>query len=131
MIFRCLLHPRCLSAALLAAAAMTAFAQPDLQPPPNRGQMLYATHCIECHNSQMHWRARHQARDWATLRAEVHRWQAAALLGWSDADIDEVTRHLNDTIYQFELPQPRADSRACAMKNRSISAVASGPRGSV
>ena len=31
--------------------------------------------------------ARHQARDWTTLRAEVHRWQAAASLGWSDADV--------------------------------------------
>ena len=90
---------------------MTAFAQPGQPPTPTRGQMLYATHCIECHNSQMHWRARQQARDWSTLRAEVLRWQAAASLGWSDADIDEVTRHLNDTIYQFPQPQPRADAR--------------------
>lgn len=109
---RSLLLVRCLSVALLAAAAMPAFTQPEQQPPPTRGQLLYSTHCIECHNTQMHWRARHQARDWATLRAEVYRWQATASLAWSEADIDEVTRHLNDTIYQFELPRPRADARA-------------------
>ena len=97
--------------ATMLAAAMAVFAQPELQPAPTRGQMLYATHCIECHNSQVHWRARQQARDWGTLRAEVYRWQVAASLGWSDADIDEVTRYLNDTIYQFELPRPRADAR--------------------
>ncbi|MDF2463311.1 MAG: cytochrome c domain containing protein [Ramlibacter sp.] len=109
---RSLLLVRYLSVALLAVAAMQAFTQPEQQPPAStRGQMLYSTHCIECHNTQMHWRARHQARDWTTLRAEVHRWQAAASLGWSDADIEEVTRHLNDTIYQFELPRPRADAR--------------------
>lgn len=131
MATRFLLTVRSLSVGLLAAMAMLAIAQPEVQPPPTRGQMLYSTHCIECHNTQMHWRARQQARDWSTLRVEVYRWQAAASLGWSDADIDEVTRYLNDTIYQFDLPQPRADARACAMKKRSISSVASGPRGSV
>lgn len=102
---------RCLSLAALAGATMPALPQPEQQPASTRGRMLYSTHCIECHNTQMHWRARQQARDWTTLRAEVHRWQAAASLGWSDADIDEVTGHLNDTIYQFELPRPRADAR--------------------
>lgn len=102
---------RDISTVLLAAATLAAFAQPRPQPAPTRGQMLYATHCIECHNVQMHWRARQQARDWGTLRAEVYRWQAAATLGWSDADIDEVTRHLNDAIYRFPQPRPRADAR--------------------
>ena len=31
----------------------------------------------------------------------VRRWQARALLNWSEGDIVEVTRHLNDTIYHF------------------------------
>ena len=108
-----LLHIRRLAVTLLlAATAVLAVAQPELQPPLTRGQLLYATHCVECHNSQVHWRARQQARDWATLRAEVYRWQATASLGWSDADIDEVTRHLNDSIYQFPQPRPRAHAHA-------------------
>lgn len=101
---------RHLAVAWLAATAVLALAQPQPPPAPTRGQLLYATHCIECHNSQVHWRERQDARDWNTLRAEVVRWQSAASLGWSDADIDEVTRHLNDTIYHFAQPQPRAAS---------------------
>ena len=101
---------RLLAVTLLAATAGLAMAQPALQPAPTRGQLLYATHCIECHNSQVHWRERKEAQDWNTLRTAVVRWQAAASLGWSDADIDEVTRHLNDTIYLFAQPQPRAAS---------------------
>jgi len=106
-----LLHIRRVAVTLLAATAVLAAAQPALQPPSTRGQMLYATHCIECHTTQMHWRARQQARDWNTLRVEVQRWQAAASLAWSDADIDEVTRHLNDTIYRFPQLRPRAQAR--------------------
>jgi mono/diheme cytochrome c family protein len=101
---------RRLAATSLLAVASLAMAQPAPPAAPTRGQLLYATHCIECHNSQMHWRARQQARNWATLRLEVWRWQDAASLGWSDADIDEVTRHLNDTIYHFVQPRPTAGS---------------------
>ena len=94
--------------ALVAALACSAQAQPAPGPAatPTRGQLLYDTHCIECHNAQIHWRALSQANDWGSLLAQVKRWQATAKLGWSDDDIAEVTRHLNDTIYKF--PQVRA-----------------------
>ncbi len=82
------------------AAAQTA-------PEATRGQLLYATHCIECHNSQIHWRDQRIATDWESLKAQVRRWQARALLGWSDADIVEVTRHLNETVYRFAPPTDR------------------------
>jgi predicted DNA-binding transcriptional regulator AlpA len=55
----------------------------------------------------MHWRNQRQARDWVTLTAQVRLWQGVASLGWSEADIDDVARYLNDTIYQF----PRQVSR--------------------
>jgi mono/diheme cytochrome c family protein len=88
--------------ALAAAAAVTwAQAQPAAEVPATRGQLLYSTHCIECHTTQMHWRNQRQARDWETLKAQVRRWQGVASLGWSEADIDDVARHLNDTIYKF------------------------------
>jgi mono/diheme cytochrome c family protein len=71
------------------------------QPAVSRGQLLYTTHCIECHNSQMHWRDRKLATDWPSLKAQVRHWQALAFLNWSEADIVEVARHLNDTIYGY------------------------------
>ena len=56
----------------------------------------------------MHWRAQRKAVDWETLRFQVRRWQGVVGLGWSDTDIDDTARYLNDTIYKF----PRQVSRA-------------------
>jgi mono/diheme cytochrome c family protein len=74
-------------------------------PAGSRGELLYSTHCIECHTVQMHWRALRLARDWDTLKAQVRRWQAVARLNWTEEDVDAVARHLNDTIYQFPRSQ--------------------------
>jgi mono/diheme cytochrome c family protein len=68
---------------------------------PSRGQLLYDTHCVACHDTQVHWRDARAATDWRSLKAEVRRWQARALLDWSEADIVQVTRHLNERIYRF------------------------------
>ena len=98
----------CLALALAPTAGMAQAQSGQSVPVPSRGQLLYGIHCVECHTAQMHWRAQRQARDWGTLRAQVTRWQGTASLGWSAADIDEVTRHLNDTIYQYPMPQQKA-----------------------
>ncbi len=91
--------------ALLAAVVVTAAGAAAAQSAvPSRGQTLYELHCIGCHTTQMHWRANRRATDWATLRDQVQRWQATAQLNWHAEDIDEVARHLNDTIYRFERP---------------------------
>jgi mono/diheme cytochrome c family protein len=93
-----------------AAAALVALAfcsgagaapDPAANPAPTRGQLLYDTHCIACHNAQIHWRDQRLASDWASLREQVRQWQARARLAWPEADIVEVTRHLNDTIYRL------------------------------
>lgn len=99
------------AATLLAAGVLCgpALAQALPTPLPTRGQLLYGTHCVECHNSQVHWRNKKLATDWTSLKAQVTHWQAVALLNWSEADILEVTRHLNGTIYRFPSPaNPRA-----------------------
>lgn len=87
--------------AVLSLSAGAALAQPA--PVPGRGQMLYSTHCIECHSTQMHWREQRQARDWDSLKAQVRRWQGNAGLGWNEVDVVEVADYLNDTIYRFPL----------------------------
>jgi len=69
--------------------------------PSSRGQALYNTHCIACHNTQVHWRDAKLAGDWPSLKAQVRRWQAIAALAWSEADVVEVTRYLNDSIYRY------------------------------
>jgi hypothetical protein len=56
----------------------------------------------------VHWRERKLVTDWASLVSEVRRWQVAGRLQWSDADIDQVARHLNETIYRYEAPRATA-----------------------
>ena len=91
---------------LMALACTAALAQAAPAPagaatmPGSRGQALYDTHCIACHNPQVHWRDGKLATDWASLKGLVRRWQAAAALAWSEADVVEVARYLNDSIYR-------------------------------
>ncbi|MCW5633556.1 MAG: cytochrome C [Rubrivivax sp.] len=86
------------------APAPRVAASAPLQPAPTRGRLLYETHCIACHNSQMHWRDGRIVRDWTGLVEQVRRWQERARLQWSEADILEVARHLNSTIYRLAPP---------------------------
>lgn len=68
---------------------------------PSRGELLYSTHCIACHTAQVHWRDKKQATEWDSLQKQVRRWQAASMLQWNEDDINEVTRHLDDSYYHF------------------------------
>ena len=84
------------SSALLGALALAAPANAQ-----SRGELLYSTHCIGCHTSQVHWRDNKLATDWNSLEAQVRRWQAANMLQWNEDDIGDVTRYLNDSYYHF------------------------------
>lgn len=90
---------------LMALGAITLGAMAAAQDPgpavPSQGQLLYETHCISCHTTQVHWRARRVATDWSSLQAQVLRWQAHSGLAWREAEVLEVTRYLNDSIYRF------------------------------
>ena len=86
---------------IMALAGASALAPAQTPPVATRGQLLYATHCITCHSVQMHWRRDRLARDWDSLLVQVRRWQGNAGLQWGEADIAEVARHLNETIYHF------------------------------
>ena len=104
-------------AAAMVIGGTAAHAQPTAQQ--TRGELLYTTHCITCHTTQMHWRNDRQAQDWDGLKAQVRRWQGNAGLQWGESDIAEVARHLNDTIYHFAqtadrvgLDAPRLPSQA-------------------
>jgi len=95
--------------AALALGGVGAAAQ--AAPTPGRGELLYDTHCRACHTEQVHWREKRAAVDWPRLKQEVQRWQAAARLAWSDADIVAVARHLNDTVYHL----PQTDDAVAAL----------------
>lgn len=88
----------CFFAGYPAAASAQGAAQ------PSRGELLYTTHCIACHTTEIHWRQKKLAVDWESLERQVRRWAGNAGLAWTDADIAEVARYLNATYYRYAAP---------------------------
>ena len=71
---------------------------------PGRGELLYSTHCIACHNARVHWREGKLATDWNSLQSQVRRWQKVQALGWSNEDVVEVARYLDTFYYLYAAP---------------------------
>jgi mono/diheme cytochrome c family protein len=94
-------HGRAALLAALLLASTPAVAQPAPGKGESLGEQLYSTHCGACHTTRVHWRDKKLATDWASLRAQVKRWQANSGLAWSDDQIIEVTRYLNQRYYHF------------------------------
>lgn len=67
----------------------------------SRGSLLYSTECVSCHTAQVHWREKKLATDLGKLQEQVRRWQGVAGLAWSEGDIAEVTRYLNEVHYHY------------------------------
>jgi mono/diheme cytochrome c family protein len=89
-------------ASVFAVINATASAQPAMTA--SRGELLYATHCVACHTTEVHWRQKKLAVDWTSLNQQVRRWAGNSGLGWNDDDIVEVARYLNAIHYHFEAP---------------------------
>ena len=71
------------------------------------GELLYSTHCSTCHAVEIHWRAKSLSSDWSSLKAQVRRWQLNIGLGWSEDEVTDVTRYLNDAYYNFTVTDKR------------------------
>ena len=93
--------------ALLLQAALPLHAQSPAIPATSRGELLYTTHCIACHTTQVHWRDRRLVTDFSSLVAQVGRWQKNTGLDWSSEEILDVVRYLNGAIYRLPDPSPR------------------------
>ncbi|MGE5490485.1 MAG: cytochrome C [Actinomycetota bacterium] len=73
------------------------------QPPGSigRGELLYTTHCDACHTQQMHWREKKAVTNWATLTAQVRRWQANAGRSWDKGDTADLACYLDANFYRL------------------------------
>jgi mono/diheme cytochrome c family protein len=91
-------------AAIFVAFGISAAVAAQQERDVTRGELLYSTHCIACHTTQVHWRDRKLATDWTSLQAEVRRWQDVSGLGWNNQDIAQVTRYLNALHYYYPAP---------------------------
>ena len=97
-----------LAAAAGAVGSIAAAAQSTPGATETRGSLLYSTHCVACHTSEVHWRDGKRVTDWASLNAQVRRWQNNVGLRWTDDDVSEVARYLNAVHYRFPAPDARA-----------------------
>ena len=66
-----------------------------------RGQGLYLSQCLSCHESTAHIREDRRAETLGELRRWVARWAVKLDLAWSRREIDDVTAYLNLTYYHF------------------------------
>ena len=101
---------KALSACLIASVTTFAHAAPAIEA--SRGELLYTTHCIACHSTQIHWREKSVVTDWNTLSAEVRKWQETIGLGWNADDVAAVATYLNGLFYRL----PSAKSKEIALK---------------
>jgi len=70
-------------------------------PKPDRGQLLYDNHCLECHVTEVHFREKRQVQSLADLRAETIRWMDELKLEWTAEEVSDVVEYLNLKYYQF------------------------------
>lgn len=67
----------------------------------DRGQGLYENHCQECHDNKVHARTNSKPKSLKDLRAWIITMSVYSDLEWGNAEIDDLTRYLNQQIYQF------------------------------
>jgi len=69
-----------------------------------RGEALYSTYCSECHTTEVHWREKRLATDWASLTFQVRRWQDNSGLDLNEDDVAAIATYLNGLYYHYPAP---------------------------
>ena len=77
-----------------------------------RGELLYSTYCVGCHSTQVHWREKRLATDWAGLTAQVRRWQRNVAPGLGGDDVAAIARYLNGLYYHFPITHAKQSDAA-------------------
>ena len=88
----------------LLLAALLALPSGSFAHDVARGRDLYELRCLGCHAESVHGRAKRVARSFEDIRSWVARWNTSLSLGWTDAEIDDVTLHLNARYYRYACP---------------------------
>ena len=71
-----------------------------------RGRLLYENHCLGCHASTVHVRDQRKSRTPAEVRTWILRWSVEQKLNWSEDELADVYRHLNNRYYKFAAETP-------------------------
>ena len=69
------------------------------------GLMLYENHCINCHESTAHIRAKRRAKNYGEIGYFVNQWADWLDLGWTAVEKREVMQYLNQRYYKYPMTQ--------------------------
>jgi hypothetical protein len=83
-----------LSAVMIASSGHAA----DL----SKGKTLVEENCVRCHASEVYTREDRRVSSLSGLQKQVQRCEQMLGLTWFDADILNVTAHLNHQYYKFD-----------------------------
>lgn len=70
----------------------------------DRGMVLYEVRCVACHTTGVHNREVRRAKSYADVREWVERWSNFLGGDWGPAEIEDVSRYVNETFYDFPCP---------------------------
>jgi mono/diheme cytochrome c family protein len=70
----------------------------------DRGMVLYEARCVACHTTSVHNRENRKAKSYAEVREWVTRWSNFLGSDWGPAEIEDVSRYVNDRFYSFPCP---------------------------
>jgi hypothetical protein len=86
---------------MLGIGGALAQAPPSVEP---NGELIYRTYCIGCHTTEVHWREKRLATDWASLKFQVRRWLMNNGIGLGEDEVTALAGYLNRLYYNFPAP---------------------------
>ena len=67
-----------------------------------KGKKLHDTGCVSCHGSEVYTRKDRRIKTVEGLIGQVHACNANLSRSYSDAQLNDLTKYLNETYYKFQ-----------------------------
>ena len=83
------------------ALMMTAFVALPTSASEAVGKQLHDTHCQQCHDNTIYTRQNSIIHSFGELQARVEFCESANNKNWSETQISEVVKYLNNSFYKF------------------------------
>jgi len=86
---------------VVVTAGLFMFVAGALAADPQRGKLLYETHCGICHYEKLHERKTTAIASTAALKLEVVKWAGQTGRRFTPEEIDDVAEYLNQSHYRL------------------------------
>ena len=91
-----------IAALVMASLAQGAQAASMLPGDAAKGKKLVEAGCTSCHGSEVYTRKDRKVKSVEGLMGQVGKCNANLARNYSDAQLNDVVKHLNDAYYKFE-----------------------------